>query len=97
MASRIAPTVAGCISDGVPPPKKMVETVRPGTRAAVAAISRGEGAHEARLIDPAVTHMAVEVAIGALRQAEGPVDIDPEGRVKVMLSIMAALVRRPAR
>ena len=39
MASRIAPTVAGCISEGVPPPKKMVETVRPGTRAAVAAIS----------------------------------------------------------
>ena len=38
-ASRIAPTVAGCISDGVPPPKKMVETMRPGTRAAVAAIS----------------------------------------------------------
>ena len=39
IASRIAPTVAGCISEGVPPPKKMVETVRPGTRAAVAAIS----------------------------------------------------------
>ena len=39
MASRIAPTVAGCISDGVPPPKKMLETVRPGARAAVAAIS----------------------------------------------------------
>ncbi len=39
MASRIAPTVAGCISDGVPPPKKIVETVRPGARAAVAAIS----------------------------------------------------------
>ena len=39
MASRIAPTVAGCISDGVPPPKNTVETVRPGTRAAVAAIS----------------------------------------------------------
>jgi hypothetical protein len=35
----MAPTVAGCISDGVPPPKKMVETVRPGTRAAVVAIS----------------------------------------------------------
>jgi hypothetical protein len=38
-ASRIAPTVAGCISDGVPPPKKMVETVRAGSRAAVAEIS----------------------------------------------------------
>jgi hypothetical protein len=39
MASSSAPTVAGCISDGVPPPKKMDETVRPGTRAAVVAIS----------------------------------------------------------
>jgi hypothetical protein len=39
MASKIACTVAGCISDGVPPPKKMVETSRPGTRCAVAAIS----------------------------------------------------------
>src|SRR6185312_15017910 len=38
-ASRTAATVAGCINDGVPPPKKIVETVRPGTRAAVAAIS----------------------------------------------------------
>jgi hypothetical protein len=39
IASRIAPTVPGCIKDGVPPPKKMVDTVRPGTRCAVAAIS----------------------------------------------------------
>ena len=39
MASRMPPTVAGCISDGVPPPKKMLDTVRPGMRAAVAAIS----------------------------------------------------------
>ena len=38
-ASSTAATVAGCISDGVPPPMKIVETVRPGTRAAVAAIS----------------------------------------------------------
>ena len=35
----MAPTVAGCISEGVPPPKKIVETVRPGVRAAVVAIS----------------------------------------------------------
>ena len=39
MASRMAPTVAGCISDGVPPPRKMLDTVRPGARAAVLAIS----------------------------------------------------------
>ena len=30
MASRIAATLPGFISDGVPPPKKMLETVRPG-------------------------------------------------------------------
>ena len=39
MVSRIVPTVSGCISDGVPPPRKMLDTVRPGTRAAVEAIS----------------------------------------------------------
>ena len=37
--SLMAPTVAGCISDGVPPPRKMLVTVRPGARAAVLAIS----------------------------------------------------------
>jgi hypothetical protein len=37
-----ASTVEGCISDGVPPPKKMLETTRPGTRSAVAAISRAK-------------------------------------------------------
>jgi hypothetical protein len=35
----MAPTVEGCINDGVPPPKKIVETVRPGAREAVVAIS----------------------------------------------------------
>jgi hypothetical protein len=35
----MACTEAGCINDGVPPPKKMVDTVRPGTRAPVAASS----------------------------------------------------------
>jgi len=29
MSSRIACTDDGCISDGVPPPKKIVDTVRP--------------------------------------------------------------------
>jgi len=38
-ASSTAATVAGCISDGVPPPKKIDDTVRPDVRAAVAAIS----------------------------------------------------------
>ena len=57
----------------------MVETVRPGTRSAVAAISAREGAHVARLVDRGVAHVAVEVAIRALRQAERPVDVDAEG------------------
>src|SRR5262249_4935299 len=39
MQSRIACTDDGCISDGVPPPNKMLDTVRPGARAAIAAIS----------------------------------------------------------
>src|SRR4029079_1219602 len=39
MVSRIVPTVSGCISDGVPPPRKMLDTVRPGVCAAVDAIS----------------------------------------------------------
>ena len=43
--------VAGCISDGVPPPKKIDDTVRPGTRAAVAAISAAKRAHKTRLVD----------------------------------------------
>ena len=39
MVSRIACTEEACISEGVPPPKKMLDTLRSGTRAAVAAIS----------------------------------------------------------
>src|SRR5258708_28912634 len=39
MVSRMVPTVSGCIRDGVPPPRKMLDTVRPGVRAAVEAIS----------------------------------------------------------
>jgi hypothetical protein len=39
ISSRIALTVEGCISDGVPPPKKIVDTVRPAVRRAVDAIS----------------------------------------------------------
>ncbi len=35
---------------------------------------------EARLVGRLMPDMAVEIAIGALRRAEGPVDIDAEGR-----------------
>ena len=34
----------GSISDGVPPPRKMLDTVRPGARSAVVAISRAKAA-----------------------------------------------------
>jgi len=34
------PTVCGRINDGVPPPRKIDETTRPGARAAVVSISR---------------------------------------------------------
>ena len=44
MASRIAPTVRGSISEGVPPPRKTLDTVRPGVRAAMWAISRRKAA-----------------------------------------------------
>jgi hypothetical protein len=39
MQFRIVSTVDGCINDGVPPPKNIVDTVRFGTCAAVVAIS----------------------------------------------------------
>jgi hypothetical protein len=39
IASSTAATVAGCISDGVPPPMKIVDTVRAPMRAAVLASS----------------------------------------------------------
>jgi len=38
--SRIAPTVCGRISDGVPPPRKIEDTFRPGARAAMVSISQ---------------------------------------------------------
>jgi len=40
IASSTAATVAACIKDGVPPPKKMLATSRPGASAAQCAISR---------------------------------------------------------
>jgi hypothetical protein len=42
MASSTAPTVAGCINDGVPPPRKIEVTSRPGERCAVVSISRAK-------------------------------------------------------
>ena len=42
MASSIAATVEGNISDGVPPPRKIDVTSRPGARAAEVSISRAK-------------------------------------------------------
>ena len=81
IASRIAPTVSGFISEGVPPPKKTLVTRRPGVRAAIWAISRRNAATKRVLIHGLVPHVAVEVAIGALRGAERPMHIDAEARV----------------
>src|SRR5262249_16689606 len=38
-----------------------------------------EGPHMARLVDGGMAHMAVEVAVGALGEAERPVHVDAEG------------------
>ena len=53
MASRIAPTVCGCISDGVPPPRKIELTSRPGVARRRGLDLAGEGAREALLVDGA--------------------------------------------
>src|ERR1700736_4752905 len=39
-----------------------------------------ESAHETRLIQFAMAHMAVEIAIGAFREAERPMNVEAEGR-----------------
>ena len=74
MELRIAPTVCGCISDGVPPPKDRRDL-------AAGALRRGfdlalEGAGKAEFVNRRVADMAVEVAIRTLRQAERPVHVD---------------------
>ena len=53
-----------------------------------------KGAREASLVDAGVAHMAVEVAVRTLRQAERPMDIDAERRSVVAIS---ALQDKPPR
>ena len=79
IASRIAPTVCGCISDGVPPPRKIEDTSRPGARAAVVSISRAKARTNRSSSIGRMTDVAVEVAIRTFRQAERPMHIDAEG------------------
>ena len=71
MASRMAPTVAGCISDGVPPPKKIERDTAPRRQRRLRRDLAPEGRDEARLVDGAVPHMAVEIAIGAFEAQNG--------------------------
>ena len=76
-ASITAATVAGAISEGVPPPKK-IEVEPPARRQRALVIELGEQRlAPARLVDR-LADMAVEVAIGALGQAERPVDVEGE-------------------
>ncbi len=74
----MALTVAGCINDGVPPPRKMLDTVRPGARSARACDLLLERGQEARLVDRGVADVTVEVAVRALRKTKGPVDVNAE-------------------
>src|SRR5262245_65153915 len=48
----------------------------------------GKGAREACVVDAGMAHMAVEVAVRALRQAERPMDIDAERRSVVAISAL---------
>src|SRR5665647_3658869 len=72
MQSRRACTDAGCISDGVPPPKKIVDTVRPGTPslmqpASVQAILDEIGKHWSVAPDVEVTLEANPTSVEATR------------------------------
>ncbi len=69
------------MSEGVPPPKKMLlRRARPHERARAVELGK-VGGKEARLVDAAEAHVAVEVAVGALLRAERPVDVDAEAAV----------------
>ena len=76
-----AATVAGAISEGVPPPKKMESRLRPGVSAAKWASSRQQRPTPPLVVDLGAD-MAVEVAVGALGLAERPVDVEREPAVR---------------
>ena len=73
----IAAAVAGSISEGVPPPKKIEVSVRPGSSRASCARSASKASRHASW-SIADADMAVEVAIGAFADAERPVDVERE-------------------
>ena len=74
----IACTVCGRISEGVPPPKKIERTARPGRqRGAMGDLGR-EGGDESLLVDRLGAHVRIEIAIGAFGEAERPMHVDAE-------------------
>ena len=72
-----APAVSGGISEGVPPPKKMLATRRPRQQRSNMVELAQQRVPPPALIH-AVTDVAVEVAVGALGEAERPVDVERE-------------------
>ena len=74
-ASIRAATVAGGISDGVPPPKKIEPSRRPGGLSRFMGEVGEQRLAPLRLVDR-LADMAVEVAIGAFGDAERPVDVE---------------------
>ena len=79
--SMTAATVAGSISDGVPPPKKIERSVRPGRELGEMVELGHQRPGPARMVD-AAADMAVEVAVGAFGLAERPVDVEREAAVR---------------
>ena len=76
IASRIAPTVCGCISEGVPPPRKIDDTSPAGGARRDGFDFARKRPRKSRLVDRRVADMAVEIAIRTFRQAERPVHVD---------------------
>ena len=76
-ASITAATVSGSMSEGVPPPRKIERRVRPGVSRPARAISAASAAPQRRW-SMVARDVGVEVAVGALGEAEGPVDVEPE-------------------
>ncbi len=58
---------------------------------------RAKGFDEAILVDIATAHVAVEIAVGAFRQAERPMHIDAEARIECVTNRRAMFLYGTAR
>ena len=87
-----------CISDGVPPPKKIVSTIGrpPPCDSAVQSSSRTMASHPAALVDGGAD-MAVEIAIGTFGGAERPMDVDAETAHGVKMPLCTSFSNARAR